>query len=312
MIELVFNEISLEKPAKSLQQASNAIQDMFSIADEVVKLHQQKVSILAKIFFNAISLSEDYTFQQWLTSLPKELKQRYLNYITKSPIIQEYPEYHFRGTECQGGFAYACQNDLATISYDPYSEWAEIKYLITKNSLEELEDDTEVVSEDLEVLHIPNASMVFKFEIFFRNKIQFTQNKNFSNLKNIQDFWDNRETLLPNLHFCECVNEQIQVFSIDGKDFGIIFNKLSILNEYYAHNKEKYPKDLGLNFSSESESTLNQYSQERIFQLPNGENQLFTLHIKLNSHRVYFHFEKVTQKCYIGYIGKHLRTVKYN
>jgi len=92
MIELVFNEISLEKLPSSNQQASKAIEDMFGIVDKVFKCHQQKVSILAKIFFNTIAISENYTFQQWLTSLPKELKQRYLTYITKSPIIQKYPE----------------------------------------------------------------------------------------------------------------------------------------------------------------------------------------------------------------------------
>lgn len=52
----------------------------------------------------------------------------------------------------------------------------------------------------------------------------------------------------------------------------------------------------------------------RLFQLPNGNTFFFTYHIKFNTPaispcRIYVYPDG--DKCYIGYIGKHLPTAKF-
>lgn len=65
--------------------------------------------------------------------------------------------------------------------------------------------------------------------------------------------------------------------------------------------------------SRESEPTLNQYSQQRIFCCPDGEDRLFEQHVKLRgcNWRIHFLPENPSQAIIVGYIGRHLPTVKY-
>jgi len=64
--------------------------------------------------------------------------------------------------------------------------------------------------------------------------------------------------------------------------------------------------------SVESEATLNKYSKERTFCCPDGKERLFERHVKLRlcNWRIHFFPEK-PGKVIVGYIGRHLPTVKY-
>ena len=95
---------------------------------------------------------------------------------------------------------------------------------------------------------------------------------------------------------------------------GPIEKKLSDLQEYAA-SWSIGAFDAGKIASKatpESESTLKQYSQERTFTCPDGQNHVFSWHVRLTplAWRIYF-YPKQTGELIIGYIGPHLRTVRF-
>ena len=74
------------------------------------------------------------------------------------------------------------------------------------------------------------------------------------------------------------------------------------------------PTRLSTKASPESQVTLNQYGKERTFLCPDDIERTFSWHLRLTpgAWRLYFIPFPKTRKMIIGYIGPHLRTVKYN
>lgn len=129
--------------------------------------------------------------------------------------------------------------------------------------------------------------------------------------------WTQKEDLFPSLLFCQCVYYQCARLG-NSPDFRRILVGLSKLDRFVgtwvtgAFDLKHIAESFGLTITGESQSTLAQYGDERIFALPSGGNKTFELHIKLGSLRIHIYPDSQTHKVYIGYIGKHLRTVKYN
>ena len=66
-----------------------------------------------------------------------------------------------------------------------------------------------------------------------------------------------------------------------------------------------------LNASGESQQTMKKYGSHRRFKLTDGRREIFELHIKTGDLRFHF-FPDNNNKCvYMGYIGKHLPTIKF-
>lgn len=133
----------------------------------------------------------------------------------------------------------------------------------------------------------------------------------------VNDFWNSKEKLFSNLVFCENVKEQIEMMG-DSKDFLVIKETLKEVNDYlikqnsYKLSMGKMVREFKFNISPESEQTLSQYGEERMFKIPSGEKILFSYHIKKGKVRIYVSPVNDTNRLYIGYIGKHLSTVIYN
>src|SRR5262249_10124373 len=64
--------------------------------------------------------------------------------------------------------------------------------------------------------------------------------------------------------------------------------------------------------SPESQPTLQQYGEERTFRCPDGTELTFTWHAKVGRWRIYFNPFSGRGSMLIGYVGAHLRTVKFN
>lgn len=134
---------------------------------------------------------------------------------------------------------------------------------------------------------------------------------------NPKSFWERRNALFSNIILCDSVENDI--ITIGGTYLKQILIKLKELDKYtvqywkagifiYEDANSKAP----LNISPESKKTMEQdkYYNQRIFSMPDGRRECFELHIKAGSLR--FHFFPENGKIYIGYIGKHLDTSKFN
>ena len=125
----------------------------------------------------------------------------------------------------------------------------------------------------------------------------------------IQDFWDNKEVIFPNLVFCERVFEQISHLSITDDRFKLINEKLKRLNYFTSTWKTgvfNY-KNLGLDNSPDTPTRIASTLALRTFNCPQVGNKVFSLHVKWSFgrefFRIYYFPNEANHKVYIGYIG---------
>ncbi|GAA0548213.1 hypothetical protein [Chitinophaga japonensis] len=200
---------------------------------------------------------------------------------------------------------------------------AEIQRLIPKffGSLSEYPDyiDSEIQFDR----HFPgdcNAFKGIKFSgIPISSAKQITDSTTFKSFKticgaavgytSIRAFWDARESLYPNLIFCDNVLGQIQHLSIGDDRFKLIIEKLSRLNNF----TQKWTsgafdfKSCGLNCSPDTPKRVEDTKTLRTFECPKLGPRVFNLHAKWyfgsEPFRLYFFPEASNHKVYIGYIG---------
>jgi len=130
-------------------------------------------------------------------------------------------------------------------------------------------------------------------------------------------FWERRESLFQRIILCPSVENDLH--KIGGTYLGQIISKLQELDKYIAgfwkegaFNYVGANQKAALNISPESHKTMSQdkYKNQRMFSMPDGRRECFELHIKTGNLR--FHFLPEGNMIYIGYIGKHLDTDRFN
>ena len=133
-----------------------------------------------------------------------------------------------------------------------------------------------------------------------------------------ETFWERREMLFSKIILCPSVESDLK--KIGGTFLNLIKEKLVELDRYISINWKEGNFNYAnanikssLNISPESKKTMDQakYYNQRLFSMPDGRRVCFELHIK-TSGNLRFHFYPENNKIYIGYIGKHLDTDKYN
>jgi hypothetical protein len=133
---------------------------------------------------------------------------------------------------------------------------------------------------------------------------------------NPKSLWERKEKLFSKLILCPDVEGNLE--KIGSSYFTQIVGKLTALDRYAVNEWIKGKFDYRranelspLKISPESESTMGQekYYNLRLFKMPDGTTECFELHIKTGDLR--FHFFPKDDKIFVGYIGKHLPTVKY-
>ncbi|MDX2130347.1 MAG: hypothetical protein SFU91_15030 [Chloroherpetonaceae bacterium] len=127
--------------------------------------------------------------------------------------------------------------------------------------------------------------------------------------KSIQNYWDNRDILFPNLIFCDRVLEQIRHLSVNDDRFGLIDQKLKRLNLFtgtWKHGNFDY-SNLGLDNSPDTPTRITNSLALRTFNCPGIGDRVFSLHIKWyfggEPFRLYYFPNNSNRKVYIGYIG---------
>jgi hypothetical protein len=129
--------------------------------------------------------------------------------------------------------------------------------------------------------------------------------------------WERKDLLFKKIILCPSV--QTNLADIGGTYLEQIVSKLQELDRYavdYWQNGNFSYNDANdktfLNISPESKKTMEQekYYNQRVFSMPDGRRLCFELHIKTGNLR--FHFLAENGILYVGYIGKHLDTAKYN
>lgn len=308
-ISIVFNELCLLNLDIDQYQTKTLMSQFIETIREILEQGLQ-----AKLFLNVnfykINLSSDYPLAQWLNDPKVDQGEKdlilSLQFFEFNEIFDDKNEQE--AFECENyksdpkGLIYAYKNESLCISLETNQLWNKSIISLLKIILQ----DEKLIEEYIEVKHASNKNHVIEHQ-------QWIQECLHSDINNGLELWKQRNEIFPYLEFCQSVRKQLANLSLNHQQFRFLKNALEILNNSSRNWQEGSNfKVEGLDFSGESQSTLEQYWKERTFLCPDGEERTFEFHAKLKSFncRIYI-YPLQPQKVYVGYIGKHLSTAKY-
>jgi hypothetical protein len=313
MLEVAFNELSLDEKARSTDHAAMVFTNFFKLIDSINELKIAPVRIRTSVdLANRVISEKHFNLKDWLRTLGNDDRRRYISYIVQDPIITDNP-YFSLGNINVVGFGYAFVNDLVSVSYPTNDKWNGEFYKITKEYLPNIDSDVIVV--EVTVNHCLKKDNAITHSNWIIETYQNKQKVAGKNLLDFDDFWARRMLLFPWLEFALSVNQNIRIFgSIGSSDFKKAVRYLFSLNQHLLdinrgnHIFGEIPGDI----SNDGEATMNEYGDVRTFRCPDGRNRIFSMHVKLGDVRIYLWPLPNENKYIVGYIGPHLPTKKFN
>ncbi|MEO5377509.1 MAG: hypothetical protein H7832_06975 [Magnetococcus sp. DMHC-6] len=312
-MELIFNELSLSHLASTPTEARARVE---TFINTLRAAFQNGISrqLRTQEAFKESLLSEGYSWHDWLRdpAVSKENKLYFKGLATRAPFLDGLKEKQDLATGHEfyfadqpvDGLGAAFLTDGLAISLLSENKWDQPFIAIKILELQE----NGVLSEYNKNVH--HASKPDHMTLDHRAWIQAWIKKS---VATGEELWKKSPTYFPSLVFCPSVKEQMQHLQLSTVNK--ILRGLRCLENYCqtwtsgGFNQDK----LRCLSSPESESTLNQFGQERTFNDPDGKSHLFSYHVKLgDSDRIYFNPDIGPGKILIGYIGPHLRTKRYN
>ncbi len=310
-LEIVFNELSLRMPAANVQTARQWMSEFINTVLAVKPPPGVKRKLRAKSNFSYSLLAPDYRIVQWRNDPNVDLEARRFLKTLQDKNDPPLPDIADPGIEVryQGeqaiGIEYAFVFNALAVSLRAEPCWDYSRLELEVRRLDENED---LIDERLEIFHVSCSNHVQEHTDWINNRIR-------ARVRDGLELWNRKDELFPNLIFCEVVGEQVQSLRAENPMLRLVKNRLSELEDYCKiwTDEAFEPKSLR-NVSPESQVTLQnpKYSKERTFLCPDGKQRVFSWHAKLSlGWRIYF-FPNEQRKMIIGYVGCHLRTVKYS
>jgi hypothetical protein len=304
---LVFNELSAIQMAPTLAGMNNLLDEFSSVLVDP-RIRGQKVLVTPPHFLQLV-LYEGYSVGRWLAESRfgdqvkrlrvKTLVDRRSYYADCDPageLASPDIEYKYVGREAQGLFVAFSMDGLA-VSLSSDDQWNFVRIQVEKSWI----DNQDVQSRTLSVQH---ACRVNHLDAH----VEWLLEKESPPPANGVELWDGRLSLFPSLDFCGGVESQIKSLGGNEPRFKAVMRGLGDLQIYCdSWNTENFDIKQLSNASGESESTLNMYSEERIFQCPDGEYRLFEWHLKRGDTRIHFFDFPPRKRILVGYAGAHLR-----
>ncbi|MBF0464484.1 MAG: hypothetical protein HQK88_09470 [Nitrospirae bacterium] len=314
-LDLVFNELLFTPLAKSVYEAKERIK---TFVDSIVSISKLVPTCRVKTLrvhnnFRDESVADNYNISKWLSDLSVDMeRKRYLKTLsTKIPFTVGLDEYLIDKvtlTDCifdkapALGLSIAHLLDTIAVSFASDGIW---NSPFLKISCDTLYND-EIVPENIEVRNVSNSTHVSEHK-------QWLEKRCVTKPKNGIDIWNKRGELYPFLSFCNRTEAQLKSIDSGNPVIHQIHEKLNTINKYF----EKHRSFINLKLfkyrvTTDSPTTLKKYWRERTFFCPDGENRLFSLHVRLTPFemRLYFGWDKDT--VIIGHIGEHLPIVSEN
>jgi len=318
----MFNELSLKK-VDSKVAAQSLVAEFINATNHASAHGFTEIRMFEGAIqtFYQIPLWDNYNIDTWLSDndVNTDLKDKFKILIGTFPLLKDEEltaneefarsEFHYKyeGTYQQVfgiGAAYI-YNTLA-VSLQSHECWKNtvlpLKHYFVKH---DGTDDT-----------VQTETKHFFNEASFNTHLEWWEELRINNLEKTKELWDNRTEFFPSLEFSPEMEEQIKKLGFSKFLYQII-DRLTSLDKFAKNWKagnfdiNNVNETTNLNISTESDSTLNKYGTLRKFTIPGNGKETFHLHIKTGDLRFHFFANNATHKIYVGYIGKHLRTVRF-
>lgn len=318
----MFNELSLSK-VNSISDARNVLETFVKSSIRAkefgfteIRLHESSIQNLYQL-----SLLDGYRIDSWLNDaeVNSDLQDGFRELISTYPLITEdeisekdiYERSEFHKTLDEKkyqvfGLGAAHVYGTLSVSLTTHKEWLKPSVSVHHYSLNH---EGNANTTDVDVFHFSSL------EILESHK-EWIEEEQKQSLEKSIELWEKRNELFPNILLGADLERQVQGIGLT-KRFSQVFDCLKKLDGYTGTWEEggfdlnELKAKTGLDVSGESDLTMQKYSSQRKFYLSTGVKVQFELHIKLGDLRIYILPDENTHTITVGYIGKHLRTVKF-
>jgi hypothetical protein len=294
LIEFPLNELSVvPKPRRDADDMWNSFLELCIKLRKIVK---KSISITYHEPFSTILIydSESINLRGWIDKIPyKDQKSFFLNILTKTPYLLEYPEYYFNEKPCKG-LGLSNESSVPTLSLVSDKIWQEGKINIRKDYF----DKNDIESIDISVNNISSQKHL---DLHHDILLDLTKIKYSDHV----EFWAQKHDLFAQLIFCDSVKHNLEKYPVNGKDFRTICERLSCLNEETLWNGDKFLfNNIQFKNNPESETRIRDYEFELTKITSGGKPVKFSWHFRFGSGRIYFQPDTKNKKVIIGYIGE--------
>lgn len=315
-MKMVLNELSYKIPFATIFEARLIMHNLMKVYKAGVKLKLDKALIIEDSF-NGIYLAPNYPIEHWRNDKEVDTELRRI-YKRLNDFVEFYSDYskdildtkEFI-TACGSGTGLIIANELQYISISFCSD-ALWDTNIVVGEVHVLDEDTgELLISPGEALHASeDKHLLSNYE-----RIQCRLLEEQPILNDGKELWYRKEELFPNLVFCEHIRKELYQIRKGDKELKQITSKLRVLDEYFSKWNGIFDKNAIANIDPESETTLNQYRKEHTFQTPDGNNILFSWHMRFTGGnyegRIFFEPDSKSGDGIIGNIGKKLPTASW-
>ncbi len=311
--DLVLNDLSVSVIAPDV---ASARMRMAVLMETIVSATRAGAAAIlrAPASFSFTLLAAGYRVADWRSDpqVDRELQRLFRSITTKCPYLFDLPqesekllttEFACNGHNAEGlGVAFLLEGVGLSLLTEPCWDTSFIQLQVdTLNPESELESRLE------QVLHASRRDHVLQHAPILRARRAVE-------IFDPEDLWHSRADLFPALLFCESVRNDFEEIGRGALLQGLV-RRLFELNDYCTQWSRGPFDGVGVSGDprEESAATLRQFSNERTFNCPDGQPRLFSWHLSLPpwGRRLYFYPENQRHVIFIGYVGQHLRTVRY-
>lgn len=318
-MQMILNELSARFPVESVENAKQVMGFFLNTYVEVKKIIHND-SMLLDQDYNSFELASGYRIEQWRndSTVDVEDKRIFRSLLNKSEVYNSEEFEQEKGWDFRTEFQYkehtskGCllvyEMDGVAVSFLSSIHWQtpEIRGIYIM-----LSDDGELEHVQVE---IPNVSFGGNIEEFKRYYEQWKEERRYTDIVSGEDILKYAQSTFPNLVFCENAIQGCRK-SVGVSEAGQVYKKLLELQRAAENMGNKFDKDCLAKATPESAVTLERYSEEHTFSLPDGAIQLFSWHIRYTggyAGRIFFHPVPEQKVIYIGHVGHKLPTVRYH
>ena len=306
-LEMVLNELSMQTPAADIPTARQWMSELIGT------LRQATVSGVKRVVrtsdeINTFELAPGYPVARWRNDpeVNREERSYFRTLIAKFPLwtddvaIKYKDEFYLSEVKYQGeeakGLGFALIIDALAVSLKSEPRW---DCSCLELEVKRLDENGELIDEQVKIIHASRISHVQQHADWIKNRIRTA-------VCDGVELWTRKDKLFPNLEFCKKTNKQIQSLKSSNPMLRHVVNRLLELDDYCKSWKDGYfnPNNLH-NATPESESRLDRFEEELTFECSDGEERIFSWHVRMTpgAWRLHFSTELGPGKIVIGYIG---------
>lgn len=319
-VSLVFNELSLRSPAPDKRTARNWMTEFASALRAAVEL--DIVVLRMRDSFGELLLSQNYPVHAWFhdKSVSREEQEFLLTYATRYTFIQPFDrdlggneefqsnkpffDAKFEGEKAEG-LGYACLLNGLAVSMLSESSWDTPRLSL---ECEELNLESGEIIEYRVLLH-----HVSRVQHVVEDHAAWVEKRIVDGINTGVDLLRVANARFPDMVFCDNARKQVENLTENSFQLPRVRDRLFELGqliEGWKHGGFNYHQIH--NASDESPSTISRYGNQRRFVCPDGQRRLFSWHLKGLPFMWRIHIRAIQEerRVLIGYVGKHLPTVK--